>query len=192
MRIKMFYSAELTQRCIEYCESEHSHHVVSNRLYDDTHAVNNGRFAIRVPQYLKDEGVSDVADSFMDHFDRTKIRVIIDEPYPHSFSCLYEAPGRSVGVFKHLDVNAKDGWEHLRINTMLQSGVSGGRPIVDNKELHTKNGDTWSLWANKSPHSALPITGNILRVSITLGFHVEPSYVPIVKDLLPGIVTYAT
>lgn len=161
-------------------------------MYSIDHRANKGRMAILIPGHISDKFVTPLSDIFLSNFDKSKIKTIVNEKHPHLFSCLYPVEGTTQGVFKHIDPIAKNGWEHLRINTMLQIAESGGEPVIDNRIIPAREKDVWSLWANKSLHSAMPISGNKRRILLSLGFHVEPTYVPEVKKLLHDIVDYAT
>ena len=183
-------SDDLTNACVEYCNSVTP--FASNTEYSITHRINKGRMSFPIPDDLQRKYINSLSDKFLSNFDNSKIKVIVKEKYPHHFSCLYPADGITQGVFKHRDPIAKNGWEHLRINTLLQLAESGGEPIIDNKQIPAKEKEVWSLWANKSLHSAMPISGNKRRILLSLGFHVEPTYVPEVKKLLHDIVDYAT
>ena len=190
MAKKLTYSDELVNACVEYCNSVEP--FASNPAYSIEHRVNKGRMAFPIPGDLQQKYINCLSDKFLSNFDNSKIRIIVKEKHEHLFSCLYPVDGVTQGVFKHRDPIAKNGWEHLRINTLLQLAESGGEPIIDNKQIPAKEKEVWSLWANKSLHSAMPISGNKRRILLSLGFHVEPTYVPEVKKLLHDIVDYAT
>lgn len=110
-----------------------------------------------------------------------------DDVLPHFFSCLFKDTRKSMGIQRHTDPR-KDGWPHMRINYMIQAPESGGEPIINKRILTVDSHEAWNCWASEHIHSALPISGNTMRVSVSLGFYVNPDYVQQVKDRIGNVV----
>lgn len=189
----MILKDQFLQDAVAFCESMPKY--ASNGGYDIDHKVNKGRLAIPL-RLVEDEnilaGIKDLTDQIMSYFDNDKVVPITTDPIENLFSCLYPVEGQTMGVFKHIDPKSSNGWEHLRINFMLQSAEEGGEPLVGRRVFSVKTGQTWSLWASDIAHSALPIKGNKMRIILSIGFNIEPSYKNEVKRILPNLVDHVT
>ena len=108
----------------------------------------------------------------------------------HMFTVLFDDHTTARGVQRHTDQRNEDGWLHFRINVVLQHADAGGQPIVDSVVLNVKEGEAWSIWASESPHSALPVKGNVPRLALSLGYYVNPALKEQVEHKLIDVVNY--
>jgi hypothetical protein len=94
---------------------------------------------------------------------------------PHMISVVYKENHRSIGIRKHMDKRSPDGWLHLRFN-FLVSGAEGGNPIINSEVLEVAEKQGWACFASEWKHGSLPVFDQRLRIVLSLGYFIEPSY----------------
>jgi hypothetical protein len=113
-----------------------------------------------------------------------------DDILPHFIGWIYNENKKTMGIQKHID-SRKNGWHHLRINCLLQKPKAGGEPVVNNCVIDVKENQSWSVWASEHLHSALPVTHDTMRITVSFGFYVNPAHVNTVRQRLIDLVDVA-
>ena len=112
-----------------------------------------------------------------------------DQPLPHLLVGVFkDKNSKSLGVQSHTDQDASSGWMHVRINYMLQSPTKGGESVVNNKiQPMLAVGQGSVMLASRWLHRVMPVTGDRHRITLSLGYYVEPSYYSdvIARDYVP-------
>lgn len=86
-------------------------------------------------------------------------------------------------VHEHTDT-APNTHFHLRLNVMLQKPVSGGNPIMNQKEISIEEDETWINIADYWKHASTPVIGNKERIVMSIG-----SFVPKTNEYLKSFFT---
>jgi len=72
-------------------------------------------------------------------------------------------------IHKHQDPN-QNGKIHTRFNVMVSKPISGGVPVIDEKEVYVEEGDIWRCDAGLLEHWCTPVVGNKPRIVLSFGF----------------------
>ena len=108
----------------------------------------------------------------------------------HLISLVYETQKKvSHGIETHYVNNSlEDNWTVMRINYMVQKPEQGGTPQIDKtflnnrkpgiklKQIDINEDEGYVMMPSKWAHGCTPVTGNTIRVLLSLLFYVEPHY----------------
>jgi hypothetical protein len=144
--------------------------------------INRGRRHSRVHEFPQlAEEVEAFADMLLSHedMDRNFISAVpVDYPgycLSHFISVMYKEGKRGLGIHPHSDPRSEDGRYHLRYN-FLASTADGGDPIIDEQLISVGERQGWVCFASETIHRATPVVDDNLRVSLSLGFFIDPEY----------------
>jgi len=78
-------------------------------------------------------------------------------------------------VLSHIDSKNIYGWEHVRINFLVNKPKEGGMPIINNELFKIEEDCSWLNLASKWKHTSTPVVGDTLRIVLSLGAFVSPA-----------------
>lgn len=87
-------------------------------------------------------------------------------------------------VHPHKDYRSKEGWEHVRLNFLVQKPDTGGMPVINDVEYIIQENESWLNIASEWKHSSTIVEGSRDRVVLSLGAFVSPESTQIIKNYI--------
>ncbi len=186
--------SELQQDIIDFCHEDNSDKWVHGFDAYKTNSVwNHGRKIIFCHDTKFYEQTKAIEQEYLNAIGLPSDAIIpVGEddrhPYfPHFIGCIFKDNKKSSGIQTHTDPR-KDDWYQMRINYLIQKPVTGGEPIINRSVIDINENQSWNVWASEHKHSALPVTEDKMRITVSFGFYVNPTYVSEVKKRVCNIV----
>jgi acyl-CoA-binding protein len=151
-----------------------------------------GRKIIHTTETPFEDQVNQISEHILDHFDCSRVRRIPHGELSDLVMCLFDSGQNAAGLLTHKDPKSTDKWLHLRFNFMLQKPGSGGDVIVEKNILDVKEGQSWNMWASEKQHRATQVKGDVSRITLSLGFYVDPLYKSHVQNKMIDLVDIVT
>ena len=189
---------ELQQDIISFCYDDTSSEWMHGFDADKVELVrksvcNNGRKFIYCHETKFHEQIKIIEQEYLNAIGLSSDAIVpisSDEKnphYPHFIGCIFKDTQKSSGVQTHIDVR-KNGWYQMRINYLIQKPDTGGEPIINRTVINVNENQSWNVWASEHKHSALPVTEDKMRITVSFGFFVNPKYVDEVKTRICNVV----
>ena len=108
---------------------------------------------------------SEVKQFSRDVYNSLGISKFKDEPMFGNFIGVNSEDGF---VHQHKDKN-ETGYQHVRINYLIQKSIDGGNPVIDGVEYSMEENEAWINFAAIWEHGSIPVKGNRDRIVLSLG-----------------------
>lgn len=185
---------ELQQDIIDFCHEDNSDDWIHGFDGYKTNSLwNHGRKIIFCHDTKFREQLKEIEQEYLNAIGLSSDAIVpVGEddrlPYfPHFIGCIYKDDKKSSGIQTHTD-SRKDEWYQMRINYLIQKPETGGEPIINRSVIDVNENQSWNVWASEHKHSALPVTEDKMRITVSFGFYVNPTYVSEVKKRVCNIV----
>jgi len=87
-------------------------------------------------------------------------------------------------VHPHKDPKSKEGWDHVRVNFLVQKPVNGGMPVINETVYTIEEDEAWLNIASDWLHSSTVVYGTRDRVVLSLGAFVKPESTDIIRKYI--------